>query len=73
VIKERQQELNRYGALHVWCVHGLAVVLLQLILKSVRLALLCRLLVEEQSLMRVRAEQESLLSKLADASSYGSS
>lgn len=32
-----------------------------------------RLLVEEQSLMRVRAEQESLLSKLADASSYGSS
>jgi hypothetical protein len=32
-----------------------------------------RLLVEEQSLMRVRAEQESLVAKLADASSYGSS
>jgi hypothetical protein len=33
----------------------------------------CRLLVEEQSLMQVRAGQESLLATLTDASSYGSS
>jgi hypothetical protein len=33
----------------------------------------CRLLVEEQSLVRVRAEQESLLATMADASSYGTS
>jgi hypothetical protein len=33
----------------------------------------CRLLVEEQSLVRVRAEQASLLATLADASNYGAS
>lgn len=42
---------------------------------ALTLSLLCdrRLLVEEQSLMRVRAEQDSLVAKLTDASSYGSS
>lgn len=30
MLKERQQELDRCAASLVWCVHGLAVVLLQL-------------------------------------------